>query len=100
MFGNAMQQAMGGVMQQAVGGMMQQAMSGMMGKGQNNGQKMTAQQMFNCWMENPEIKSSPFIAGKSQKELAETFYNLCREHNINPQYFAQRFGISLPPEQE
>jgi len=91
----------GGVMKQAVGNAMQQAVSGAMGNIMGGGSQQANRQpnnreMLNQWLQNPEISSSPFIAGKSESELAETFYNLCQEHNINPEYFAQRFGITLP----
>lgn len=97
MFSGAMQNAVGGMMQQAMGGMMQKAMNGMAGQGnQNKSQQKNPRDMLNKWLDNPEISSSPFIKGKSESELSETFYNLCKEHNINPEYFAQRFGIKLP----
>ena len=49
-------------------------------------------------MQNQEVqqKAGPFINGKNQEQLNETYQNLCREKGIDPNQYAQQMGVTLP----
>lgn len=97
--GQQMGQMMNGMMQNMVGGMMQQAMEKLMqrfgGGMQMNG---NYQQMTYQLLQNQEVqqKAGPFINGKSQEQLKETFRNLSKERGIDADEFAKQMGVTLP----
>lgn len=35
------------------------------------------------------------LQGKSPQEQQQMFFNMCKEHNIDPRQFAGQFGINL-----
>lgn len=50
-------------------------------------------QMINT---NPQAKyAAQILQGKSQQEQQQMFFNMCKEHNIDPRQFAGQFGISI-----
>lgn len=96
---NPMGQMMNGMMQNMMNGMMQQVMGQLMQRfGGGMGMTNNPQQMLSQIMQNQEVqqKAGPFINGKNQEQLNETFRNLCREKGIDPNQYAQQMGVTLP----
>ena len=45
---------------------------------------------------NPQARQAvQMLQGKSQQEQQQMFFNMCKEHNIDPRQFAGQFGINL-----
>lgn len=55
--------------------------------------QMRMQQMVNS---NPQARQTmTMLQGKSPQEQRQMFFNMCKEHNIDPAQFAGQFGINL-----
>ena len=55
--------------------------------------QMRMQQMV---QQNPQARQAmQMLQGKSPQEQQQMFFNMCREHSIDPRQFAGQFGIRL-----
>lgn len=63
----------------------------MIGKG-----GMNPQTLINTMIQqNPQLKQVlPLVKGKDNKQLEETFNNLCKERGIKPEDFIKNLGIT------
>lgn len=47
-------------------------------------------------MQNPQARQAmSMLQGKSPQQQQQMFFNMCKEHGIQPEQFAGQFGIKI-----